>query len=304
MRGMMNELAAEEANTKTRKAAPIEAVLVPIVPVGIDATKLTNLDIALTKERALKTYLTKIHAIASNPTLYNVDRTSLQTRSREIDEGVSKVLISLRQQMNACTQSNEKTINKACNFARYPVVPLRSDDMPKLFQATCDQAWQPPEFNSQFGAIEHIRDDYSMGGDDTIQIETRYDGDSTSGLTQSTRLYIYEASHRTAFQREVKREFFNPNSAPTPACYLASPVHISEAPGSINVGRAANNYMNLDFNTTLVASASCRTNQPGEDRGYVGCNKITFKPITIPIEHIEKLIGSQPSELKIPDWLP
>lgn len=304
MRGIMNELAAEEAKTKTRKAAPIEAVLIPIIPVGIDVTKLVNLDIALTKERAIKTYLTKIHAIASNPTLYNVDRTTLQTRSRTIDEGANKLLISLRQQMNACAQSNEKTMTKACNFAIYPVVSLLNNDIPKLFQATCDQAWQPPEFTSQFSAIEHVRDDYSMGGDDTIQIETRYNGDSMSGLSQSTRLYVYEASHRTAFQREVKREFFNPNSAPAPACYLNGPVHISEAPGSINVGRAANNYMTLDFNTTLVASASCRTNQTGEDRGYVGCNQISFKPITIPIEHIEKLIGFQPSQLKIPDWLP
>lgn len=250
MRGIMNELATEEANTKTRKAAPIEVVLLPIISVGIDATKLASLDIALTKERAIKTYLTSIHAIASNPTLYNVDRKTLQTRSRTIDEGVSQLLIKLRQQMNACTQANETTIKKACNFAHYPVASLQNDDIPKLFQATCDQSWQPPEFTSQFSAIEHIRDDYSMGGDDTIQIETRYDGDSTTGLSQSTRLYVYEASHRTAFQRDVKREFFNPNSAPTPACYLAGPVHISEAPGSINVGRSANNYMNLDFNTT------------------------------------------------------
>ena len=304
LREQVRKVAADEASTKQRKASPIDVALVKITRSGLDAQKLDALEVALGKEEALHTYAANVRAISASPSSYNLDPVNLHQTTQIIDQKVSAAIGSMRSQMRRCSEADEATVATACDFSRYPIAPgVHDSGLPSLYQEACLSPWQPPNYTTQFEGIPHTRHDASMGGGDTILIDTRYEGSQASGLTQTTRLFVYESTHYTQFDKTLTRSFFNAASAPAPACYLADPVNLTQVPGRVNVGNHHNVYHAITFDTDLVVDATCRTNQGGGDIGYVGCNRIAFKPIRLELEHIEKLIGPPAVQLRIPEWL-
>ncbi|WP_284448010.1 hypothetical protein [Pseudoxanthomonas mexicana] len=304
LRESMSKLAALEASTKQRKAAPIDVVLVRISPAGIDAEKLAALEAALRKEEALVSYVTRVRAIAANPSIFNVERSGLHEATSQIENRIADTIAAMRQQMRSCSAAGEAAIRSECNFSRFPIAPRSHDaGLPDLFQESCDSVWQPPHFTTQFEAIPHTKDDASMGGNDMVEISTTYEGNPEHGLVQRTTLRIYEASHRTEFKHSIERVFFNLAAAPAPACFLTGQVKLADAPVRLAFGVHAHPYQERLIDTELLDRATCRTNQPGGDVGYAGCSKIAFKPIRVPIDHVERKLGPHPVRLSVPEWL-
>lgn len=296
--------AAQSFDQQKLISQPVSVVLVEIMPSGDDADKLAALSDAMKKLSALEDYQDAVLDIARRPSLYNVSIEDLNDNASKIDTRINALVGNLRQQMRQCSTAASVDIPVRCNFSAFPMIPAVPDsDLPALYRDACGRMWTPPPTASEFQVLRRLGGDDSMGGSDAVRIGVTYSANANGPLRQSVSLRIWEARGDTSFGSVLDRVFFDATVSPPPGCYIKDAVQLSDPGGSVGIGSTANNYRDLTFNTAFVSGAICRSNQSGGDSGYVGCRKITFKPIALPLAHIEKLDGTRAIPLVMPPWL-
>lgn len=298
---LASRFAALRGEVDAGEPYPIEAVYLPYPDLPSEfLNKLDALQEAFERVARLKDFKESAAAVASNPAAYFVVRESLDAGATAIDQKTSKLILAIKRQMRRCSSSATGT-ELECDFSSYPIPALGTGSgLPPLYRSTCSPPWTPPSYFGEFTVLTHRQGDASMGGDDAVDISTGFTGSKGQPLQQVTTVLAYETSTgNTRFSDEHRRAFFDKGQqAP---CLLSANVSLN-ASGKAPLGRSEHDYRDLPFNTSLVKSAVCRTNQGGQDIGYVGCQTVVFAPIDLPLVHAEDEDGS-PIPLKEPSWL-
>lgn len=278
--------------------------------------KMAGLDKAYFILAIYKDVLSSFDSLQEHPELYFVEPSSVQSIVPIARPKLESLRTQLISKMNECSKSEGDNVKVKCDFdsTRRPSFPGPSYGLPMLYKEICASSVQPPPYTgNHFENMPHTSSDHSMGGYDVIQIGTCYNFVKGGNINQVLQVRGVETvPNQSRFQNvPLARTVWKGDEHP--GCVVTSSMSLGvckpDGTPDLDAGPAratpqyAHNYTPLSFNEKFIADAVCRTNKPGTDDNFVGCNHITFLPIPISLEHEELMDGQSKPNMSLPSWL-
>lgn len=293
-----------------KKHFPTTVILVknPTPPVTLKSIALEESANLLLRYKDAEKQLDSIEVDPSNYYINENVPASVVIKIRRLLRDNKNLVIST---MEKCKSANEKNTKSFCDLSKVPFAyPPSVNQLARLYKSTCNPVFTPePLEDGQFIGLPLTNSDGSMGGQDVAAATIQYFGEKGGFVKRNIALRVVET--RPNYSQFTKQsESIVWSEAKYPGCTLASTLSFpaidagSRFPLDGNSDTAVNDYMTLNYgdDSKYLYSAVCRSNQMGDDTGFVGCKSFTFRPITLPLQHVELKAGDPP-QLSVPEWL-
>lgn len=296
------------------KTYPIRMLLAPY-PEEVDyivKTQMLGLERAVKLLEGYRGVLHEVEAVEREPSDFFVRTESISSVSRKIKIALSRLESDLLKKISLCDKAEKLDVLWVCDFSKFPIVQENAL-IAQLYKSTCPKKMQPPPLG--IVALDTVvKGDGSMGSGDRISVAVQYVG-KDSDLIQTVRIRASETITnmppeklswiegnrvRSIMSEEQKEGCFIKGEFSVGGTNLDDP---SQGWVSRPTPNNAHDYAGLIFDTEFIDVAKCTSNVNGDDLGRIGCQEITFKPVEVPLEHIEHKEGNSPPDLMMPTWL-